>query len=163
MANRWIDQQGVKAMGSSHSERLFDIAKQLARRHPGFHEKKGAGLGDLSTNEFMKMVRQEAKKEFEEDFSERNICGKNGFRVDFYFPEDATIVEIALGLNNPLSEFERDVFKAVLANESNNEVKKLIFFSKPGACKRLEQPGFQAIIEWAKQKYGIVIDVWELT
>ena len=44
--------------------------------------------------------------------SERRLCGDTSFAADFFFQDDATIVEIALGLINPASEFEKDILKA---------------------------------------------------
>ena len=43
---------------------------------------------------------------FGADYSEQKVCGETSFAVDFYFPEERTIVEVALGLPNPASEFD---------------------------------------------------------
>jgi len=46
------------------------------------------------------------------DYSEKAPCSSAGFRFDFFSPEEATAVQFALGLHNPISEFERNVLSA---------------------------------------------------
>jgi hypothetical protein len=46
-------------------------------------------------------------KSLGEDFSERKICGDTAQAVNFYFPSEATFVEVAFGLRNPQTEFEK--------------------------------------------------------
>ena len=82
--------------------------------------------------------------------------------MDFYVAEEQTIVEVALGLPNPGSEFEKDVQKAIIAQDYGFEVRKLIFISRPGASKKCLQPGRTAIIDWAKSKHRLEIEVHDL-
>ena len=100
--------------------------------------------------------------EFGEDFSERKICGDNAFAVDFYFPAEGTIVEVALGLPHPKTEYEKDILKAVMAQEMGNRVSQLVFISKPGARAKCSQPGRVAIKVWLERHHGIAIEVQEL-
>ncbi len=85
-----------------------------------------------------------ATDEFKEDFSEKCISGNNGLRVDFYFPGEKTVVEVAMGLRNSNSEFERDILKVLMAGEGS--VKRLVFLTKPGGIARTNCPGARAII-----------------
>ena len=144
------------------ADELFRVAQALANKRAKFTSVKGPGVGDKHTNSFMEELRDRAAKAFGSDHSEQKICGPNGFRVDFYFPDEQTIVEVALGLRNPLSEYERDIIKALMARRGGHRVSRLVFVSKPGARKRLEQPGAKAIATWAKQKHRLEIVVWEL-
>jgi hypothetical protein len=145
------------------SERLIALAQQLADEIPGFFETKGPGKGDRATNSFMARLRQQAREAIGEDLSEQKIVAENtSFAVDFYFPDEGTIVEVALGLRNALSEFERDILKAILAKEQTATVKRLIFVSKPGALKRHSQPSSQAVLSWLKRNYGIEVSIREL-
>ena len=59
----------------------------------------------------MRSLREAASGLFGSDFSEKTACASAGFRFDFFFPEEAVVVEFAFGLHNPISEFERDIFK----------------------------------------------------
>lgn len=143
--------------------RLLSIAQDLAKVSPDFFQTKGPGSGNKATIAFMKKLGLHALDAFGEDFSERKICGDNAFAVDFYFPEEAVIIEVALGLSYPKTEFEKDVLKAVMAKELGNKVDRLVFISKPGACAKCMQPGRIAIKDWAKRRHSIVIEVHELS
>ncbi len=141
---------------------LFQIAQNLANERPELFKKKGPGLGNQSTNLFMIELRKRAQNKFGRSFSENRICGNTDFAVDFYFPEEATIVEVALSLNNPNREFEKDIIKAILAKKAGNAVKKLVFISKPGAIQRNDEPGPKAIASWVEEDYGIKVVIKEL-
>lgn len=130
----------------SKADQLFSLAQGVADERLTFFEIKGPSIGDHDTAQFMLELRRQAGQAFGMDHSEKKICGANNLCVDFYFAEEATIVEVALGLRNPTSEYERDVLKAIMAKECGNPVNHLLFISKPGAAKRLSQPGAAAII-----------------
>jgi hypothetical protein len=142
--------------------RLLGLARNLANTDAGFHIALGAGAGDHRTNSFMRELRKLAAVEFGEDFSERKICGDTAQAVDFYFPSEATIVEVALGLPNPQTEFEKDVLKAIMAQETGNPVRRLVLISRPGAAKKCAQPGRAGVIRWAAAKHGLTVTVLEL-
>lgn len=152
----------AEPMTETLPSRLYEIAQAIASETPDFFEVKGPGPGNQATNAFMNELRERATAEFGEDFSEDRICGENAFAVDYYFPEDATIVEIALGLLKPNTEYEKDVLKAIMAKEFGHAVEKLVFISKPGAQSKCAQPGRVAIKEWLVRHHGIVIEVHEL-
>jgi hypothetical protein len=83
------------------AERVFELAQKLIIDLPTFLQVKGAGIGDMATNDFMAQLQQAASQEFGTDFSQAKICGNVNFAVDFWFPEEKTIVEIAMSLRNP--------------------------------------------------------------
>lgn len=141
---------------------LVDIARRLAAENPDFQAVLGPGAGDRSTHRFMTKLRERAAKQFGCDYSERRICGENSLAVDFYFPEEETIVEVALGLPNPATEYEKDVLKAIMAQETGQVVRKLIFISRAGGEKKCSQPGRKAVKLWAKAKHGLTIEVYDL-
>jgi len=145
------------------SEHLISLAQRIADETPGFFERKGPGKGDRAANSFMARLREQALKALGGDFSEKKIVENTNLAVDFFFPDEGTIVEVALRLGNPKSEFERDVLKTLLAKEKDGNVKHLIFVSKPGGRKRYEQPSSQAIMSWAKRNHGIEISIEELS
>lgn len=151
-------------MESSGSKviRLLEIVQQAANDRPALFDVKGAGSGDLDTNAFMADVRDRAIKVLGDDFSEKRICGDSHLAVDFYIPAEATIVEIALGLKHPNSEFEKDILKALMAQQEQNWVNRLVLIGKPGAVKQCSQPGRRAFMDWAKDKHNVVIDVYDI-
>lgn len=144
------------------ADHLYLLAQALADERPNFFDTKGPSVGDHDTASFMRELRFRAVLALGADHSEKTICGKNKLCVDFYFPDEETIVEVALGLRNPTSEYERDILKAVMAKDAGNPVSRLLFISKPGAFKRLAQPGAAAIAAWADRSNGIKIEVREL-
>lgn len=149
-------------MTLDHSAQLLAAAREIAERIPDFQTVRGPGIGDHSTAAFMKTLQARAVQLFGRDFSERRICGETSFAVDFYFPEEATIVEIALGLPNSQSEFEKDVLKAIIAQENGSEVRRLFFISRAGAQKKCSQPGRATIMKWALENHALQIEVHDL-
>ena len=143
-------------------DRLVALAQEVADERPTFFSIKGPSVGDHDTASFMRELRKRATDEFGEDYSERKVCGRNNLCVDFYFEDESTIVEIALGLRNPTSEYERDLLKALMAKEAGYSVNRLLFVSKPGALKRLRQPGATAIASWAERLHGLKVGVIEI-
>lgn len=144
------------------AEALFELAQTLANETPGFFLTKGPGEGDKASSVFMRELQLRATQAFGADHSEQRICGDNRLAVDFFFPKDASIVEVALSLHNPLSEFEKDILKALMAQEEGYAVTGLVFISKPGASVRCSRPGTKAVISWAERKHNLRVDVWEL-
>jgi hypothetical protein len=147
----------------TQAERLFELAQSLVYEWPNFFVKKGAGAGDRDTYAFMEQLKVWVETAFGRNYYEQRICGVVGFKPDFYFPDEATIVEIAMGLRNPSSEYERDIFKALLDLDLKQPVQQLVFFAKPGALDRFAQPGQKAIASWVQRTHGIAITVREFS
>lgn len=141
---------------------LIRLAHELANATPNFQEVRGAGDGDHATNSFMKQLRARACQKFGVDYSEKKLCGDTGFAVDFYIPEESAIIEVALGLPNPACEFEKDIIKAIMAQNFGKAVTHLIFISRAGAIRKCQQPGRTAIRNWAKSEHQLQIEVHEL-
>lgn len=146
----------------SLSTRLMALADALVAANANFHKVLGPGAGDRATNTFMRTLRARATSELGEDYSEKRLCGDTAQAVDFYIPKEKTIIEVALGLQNPASEFEKDVLKAIIAQKSGSPVSRLIFIARPGGAKKCQQPGRAGVIRWAHAKHGLQIEVHEL-
>jgi hypothetical protein len=71
-------------------------------------------------------------------------------------------VEVARILHNPLSEYERDIFKCLLAREEGLELTSLIFISRPGALSRQGAPGPGKIAGLVEKHFGLRIEILEL-
>jgi len=143
-------------------EIIVETAYCIASKTENFQEVKGAGIGNYATNEFMAELRRNLIEVFGTDFSEKKISGKNSFAVDFYIPEEKSIIEVALGLPNTASEFEKDILKAIMAKELGSDIENLIFISRAGAIKKCNQPGRKAIQDWVKDIHNINIKIYEL-
>ncbi|MBU0676722.1 MAG: hypothetical protein KJ626_01275 [Verrucomicrobia bacterium] len=143
------------------TQQLVAMAKDLARESSSFHEVKGPGKGDRAANSFMKELRQRALQRFQHDYSEKQLCEGVKAAVDFYIPEEHTVVEIAMSLRTPLSEFHKDIFKVLLAKDRGEDIRHLVFVSKPGAIKRHEAPASQAVIDWLEKNYSVTVTIEE--
>jgi hypothetical protein len=141
---------------------LLGLARDIAAADADFQAVRGPGAGDLATHSFMHELRRRASATFGVDCAEQRICGATAFAADFYFPEEATVVEVALGLPNPGSEFEKDILKAIVAQDYGYAVRRLYFISRAGAVKKCAQPGRRALIAWASSKHQLEIEVHEL-
>ena len=148
-------------MSGDRAVRLLVLARDIASADASFHSVLGPGAGDKRTHGFMLQLRDRAQIEFSTDYAEKKVCGETSLAVDYYFPEEGTIVEVALGLPNPGSEFEKDVLKALMAQELGHNVRRLVFISRPGAQKKCDQPGRAAVIKWALDKHQLQIEVYE--
>ena len=141
---------------------LVELARSIAAAQSDFQAVRGPGDGGRATQNFMRELRQQACNRFGVDCGEKKICGANAFAVDFYFSDEATIVEVALGLPNSASEFEKDILKAIIAQEHGQRVERLLFISRAGAEKKCSQPGRRSVREWARTKHRLSIEVFEL-
>ena len=150
------------AADAGRPEQLFDLASDIVTATTDFQTVRGPGDGDRSTQSFIRQLGDRAHEVFGEDYSEKRICGETNYAVDFYFPDEATIVEVALGLPNPNTEFEKDMLKALIARDSGHEVRRLYFISRPGAKKKCSQPGRAALMQWAETKHDLVIEIHDL-
>lgn len=142
---------------------LLATARELASANPDFQAVLGPGIGNRATNAFLRQLQERARATFGADYSERKICGKTSLAVDFFFPEEATIVEVALGLPNPGTEFEKDILKAIVAQDHGHHVRGLLFISRPGVARKCSQPGIAAVRQWVQEKHGLTVEVHELT
>jgi hypothetical protein len=144
------------------TQQIISMAKEIAGATPDFHRIKGPGMGDKANHAFMATLRSRVKDTFGRDYAEKQISGDIKSAVDFYIPEEKTIIEVALTLRVPLSEFHKDIFKALLARDRGVEVEHLVFVAKPGARKRHQEPALQAIIHWIRKHYSINVTIEEL-
>jgi hypothetical protein len=153
----------MRESSMSHTGKLIELAQALVEEWPGFFEKKGHGAGDKDTKEYMDELQRRALAAFGQDYSQQMICGDTRHSVDFHFPEDQTIVEIAMGLRNPNCEYELDILKAVLAQDVGHDIKRLLYLTKPGGLRKCEAPGRSAIANWLFRHHEIRIEIVEFS
>ena len=142
-------------------DKIIKEARRCADTIPNFEKGLGAGKGNRVTNHFMNKLRDGLRGVLTEEEIEAPLLNNNS-RVDFYIKKEGAIVEVALSLKNSNSEFFKDIFKALIAQDCGWRVKKLIFISKRGAVKRCEQPLYKDTLDWIKNRFGIVVEIKEL-
>lgn len=147
--------------------RVLRLAQRIANEQEEFFSIKGPGRGDHSTAAFIGVLQERVVKTRNGDHGDEIIAEAtllkeaSGARVDYWIPAEETIIEIALGLRNPLSEFERDILKAVIARVGGVPVSTLVLLGKPHALKRTAAPWYQQVIDWAGSQ-GLRVCVLEL-
>lgn len=151
-----------QAPSITKAEHMLLLAQAIADETPNFFVAMGEGAGNLRSNAFMSELQDRAKSTFGHNYSEAKLCGDNKLAVDFYFPEEETVVEVAGMLSAPNSEYEKDIFKCLLAQEKGATIHRLVFIAKPGAAKVQNQPGRLAIAQFVLNHFNIQIIVEEL-
>jgi len=149
-------------MTFSNVEALLKLIHEVVPNHPTFFQTIGAGQGNKDSNAFVKAVQSQVAAFFGENCKIEQKVGDSGMAVDYYFPDDKTIVEVARLVKNPNSEFHKDILKAMLA-KSYFEVEHLIFFGGPGSKAACERPARRAIIDWVEAEHDIHIKVYDIT
>jgi hypothetical protein len=150
----------------SIADEIFDLAQSLAAEIPGFERRRGPGreAGDGMTQSFIRALDEQVSRRWPAAVDlQRSVANGVGYTFDYFIESEHTAVEIALSLRNPLSEFEKDVFKAILAKEAGLAVRRLVLIGRKGAEDRLKAPGPKAIISWLAQHRGIEVLVKDLT
>ncbi len=142
-------------------QRIIELARETAAADPDFQSVKGAGAGDRATARFLAALRMRVLEDLGTECSEKRICGPTSYAVDFFLEEEETVVEVALGLPNPSSEYEKDILKAIIAQDYF-PVRRLVLISRAGGEQKCRQPGRAAVREWARTKHGLAIEVFDL-
>lgn len=150
-------------LGITDLDTLLRLAEDLARRDPDFAKRKGPGLGDLHTDDFMTELETKATEALGDGcLPDASVIDEAGYTFDYYLPREATVVEFGFSLRNPRSEFERDLFKALLAKKARTDIRRLVLVGKPGTKDRLNARGPQAIMDFVRREFGIDTEVREI-
>ena len=110
----------------------------------------------------MSELRSSAKQVVGQDYSEAKVCGDNKLAIDFHFPDEETAVEIAGLLGESNSEYEKDIFKCLVAQDRGCKIRRLMFIAKPGAAKVHSSPGREAIAQFVMKHLAMEITLDEL-
>ena len=147
------------------AEELFALAQRVASETPGFQERLGPGRarGNGATNRYLAALNAAVTERWPTQCQlQESVANDLGYSFDYFIPQERTAVEIALSLRNIVTEYEKDVFKAILAKQHGKEITKLVLIGKAGSVGRQSQPGPLAIREWVRQNCGIEVEVKEI-
>jgi hypothetical protein len=147
---------------SDRIDRFKFAVQRIAESTPGFFETKGPGKGNLATNLFVKNLHVIAKTIFGDDLSEKQCIHGAKLCFDFYLEEEATVIEIALSLDKPNSEYEKDLLKCILAKKERLAIKTLLFICKPGGMKANLAPGKKCLADLCKKDFDISVEFYEI-
>jgi len=139
-------------------ERFVEIARTLVNDWPRYSPMLEPSAANRGIAAFKAELRSRAFADFCVDYAEKAICA-DGLTVDYYI--GSTVVEIAMNLRDPNSEFERDILKCIMAMGNLHAVTRLVFLAKPGARARCNTPLRKAYAEWAEREQGLAVEVIE--
>lgn len=139
-------------------EHFVEIARTLVNDWPRFSPMLEPNAASRGIAAFKAELRSRAFADFCVDYAEKAIC-TDGLTVDYYI--GSTVVEIALNLRDPNSEFERGILKCIMAMGNLHAITRLLFLAKPGARARCNTPTRRALAAWAEREQGLVVDVIE--
>jgi hypothetical protein len=145
----------------SKTQQILAIIQETSTELRAF-ERRGPGAGDLATNQVMARINKQVAIEFGREVIERAFTAGVRQSVDFYVPDEATVIEVEFSLCNPYPCLEKDAFKILLAKEAGYTIKTLVLVGDPGCTKRLSSPAPRAIISWLKKNHDLEICVVEL-
>jgi hypothetical protein len=147
------------------TEDLLLVIHESAAAIPTFNERLGPGAdkGNGATRSFVRTVNRVVAERWS-DQVEINRAALPGAKLDFdfYIPSEQNAIEIALSIRNPVSEYEKDIFKGLLARESGLALQRLILIGKNGSVKTRNMPGSKAIRDWAWEKHQLKVEVHEI-
>jgi hypothetical protein len=149
----------------SITDDLLKVIHQSAAAIPTFNDRLGPGVnaGNGATRKFVKTVNHAVSERWPEQVEiDRTALSGAKLDFDFYIPSEKTAVEIALSIRNPVSEYEKDIFKGLLARESGLPLERLILIGKSGSVKTRNMPGSKAIRDWAWDKHKLKVEVHEI-
>lgn len=149
------------------AQQIFDMAQELAWETPGFqtHRAPGNEAGNGMTKEFLQSLNDQVHGHWP-----KKVClqepiaeGVARYSFDYFIPSEETAVEIALSIWHSPSEFEKDIFKAILAKNAGMRLRKLVLIGKKDSERCRNAPGPKAIRCWVWRKCGIEVEVKDLT
>jgi hypothetical protein len=148
---------------------ILSFCNEAAGNKDTFEEPKGAGDGDKATAKFLAAVQAKVEAlnstvHYAFIDHEKAIYVGSKSKFDFYIESEATVVEIALSLKNPASEFEKDILKVLVFNQKhiNKPITQLVFIGKAGANARCQTEQKKAFVEWAKNVHNLTITIHDI-
>ena len=143
----------------SMAEQLVTLARTLVADWPRVFPMLRPSIARHGIAAFKAELRSRAFTAFCVDYAGKPIPG-GGLPVDYLM--GSTVVEVALNLRDPNSEFERSIIKVLMTQCELHTVTHLLFLAKTGARARCDIPARKAVVAWAEREYGVHVEVREL-
>src|SRR5271170_3120370 len=102
----------------SITDDLLKVIHQAAAGIPTFNDRLGPGVnaGNGATRNFVKTVNRAVTERWPDQVEiDRTALAGAKLNFNFYIRSEQTAIEIALSIRNPVSEYEKDIFKGLLA------------------------------------------------
>ena len=144
------------------TQTISNLAQKVANQLPDMFRKKGPGAGNNFTNRYMSRLNEAVEASLGKFYIEQKISYPTDQCVDFYVPEESTIIEVELSLYNVHTNLDRDIFKALLAKDAGYSVSTLLLIGKEPARQRHAQPASRAVIDFVKRHHDLNVVIEDI-
>lgn len=144
------------------TQTIYNLAQKVADELPDMFRKKGPGKGNHFTNRYMSRLNEAVAAVLGKTYIEQKICDPTNQCVDFYVPEESTIIEVELSLYNVHTNLDRDIFKALIAKDTGHSVSTLLLIGKEPAKERHTQPASRALIDFVKRHHDLNVVIEDI-
>ncbi len=123
---------------------------------------RGGVQKNSGTRQFVSFIGELVSTRWPDEVKiDQKAASTGKFTFNFYVPSEETAIELALGMRNTFSEYENDIFMALLAKEAGLPLQRLILIGKHGAIKVRNAPGSRSIRDWVKLRFNLTVEVHE--
>lgn len=143
------------------AERIVRLAQEVADSYDLFSARR-IGAGNDYTHEVVDHLKSRVVEEFGSGVVNQFLAKGHGQSVDFWLEEEQTIVEVEFSMLTLLPVLEKEVFKALLAQDEGKDVRHLVLIGDPGAVRQYRTPTARSVMQWVEREHGIRVQVREL-
>jgi hypothetical protein len=145
-------------MAMKITQQLIDIAKEC-----GQELQLSANSSQHEKRSFEEYLRNKIQERLGNNYSEKVLSRRCRYRVDYFIEEEATVIELELSSHRSNTNFERDCFKVIIARDEDVDIKHFIMLGVYGTANRHDEPGPTTIKEVMKSKFGVEVQVMDIT
>ena len=121
-----------------------------------------AGAGSNYVNEVINHLKYLVAQEFGDGVVNQFLSKENRQTVDFWLADEQAIMAMEFNAFSLAPALEKEVFKALLAKDAENDVRHLILIGDPGSVLLSQTPTQASIINWVERCNQIRVQIWEL-
>ena len=135
-------------------------ANHIAQENPELLTRGGKSKQE-GADAFMRKLRAASRRGFGVACKdEEPAVNGTKMRFDFYVPSEGSAVEFALG--ERVRQFEKDLWKVLLAQRANPEIRALVVVVRRGKRAQVFGPARQEIIGLAQEKFKMTVEIRDL-
>ena len=143
------------------AERIFQLAQEGADAYRMFKARR-AGAGTPYVNEVINHLKFRVTQELGAGVVNQFLSKESRQAVDFWLEDEQTIMEMEFNILRSPPVLEKQVFKALLAQDGGKDVRQVILIGDPGAGLLAQAPGPVSVMNWVQRRYDLRVQIWEL-
>ena len=136
---------------------ILRITQEVADSFPEMFIKKGPGVGNKFTNEYMALLNSRVKQKLGDGYVEQRICKDTKQNVDFYIREERVVIEVELALYNVHTNLDWYFLIFLLARYDGEKIDRLLLVGKEPAKERHKQPASRSVIDWVRKNHNLEV------